>query len=362
MEPVQPIEQNLDSCRTAAGPDTMVRPTFHVSGMDLRLDLFRLAGMTEPLTGWIREGKHMADDKIRAVACVAATGDRCGEGAVWHPGEQAVYWTDINRFLIHRYSLEWRSVKTWFFEQPVTALTLTNRDDTLAVVLGSGVILWEPAADRRSAHLFHLPGWPLVRCNDARVDPEGRLWIGTMRNNVGEDGAPGEAGGTDGILYRVDPDGAVSEWQHGVSIANTLAWSPDRTIFYFADSPLNRISRYQYDASGQIGEERSFFEGFARGLPDGSDMDSDGYLWNCRYGGSCLVRVAPSGKLDRVIEMPVQNPTTCIFGGRDRTTLFVTSAALDAAPSDRLGGCLFSIETIVQGLIPNRFHVFSRDK
>ena len=77
--------------------------------------------------------------------CVAPTGDVCGEGAVWHAPHSAVYWTDINRFLIHRFTLADQYVRTWFFDQPVTALTLTDRDDVLAVVLGSGVILWEPA-------------------------------------------------------------------------------------------------------------------------------------------------------------------------------------------------------------------------
>jgi sugar lactone lactonase YvrE len=296
--------------------------------------------------------------KITDVECLAATGDRCGEGAVWHPGERAVYWTDINRFLIHRYALEHRTVITWFFHQPVVALTLTNRDDTLAVILGSGVILWEPLSDRRSAAIFSLPGWPFVRCNDARVDPQGRLWIGTMRNNVHEDGSPGEAGGSDGILYRIDPDGSVTEWLRDIAISNTLAWSPNQETFYFGDSLANRISSYRYHTSGQIIDGHSFFEGFSRGGPDGSDIDSEGYLWNCRYGGACLARIAPSGELDCIVEMPVQNPTTCIFGGPDSNTLFITSAASDASRFDRLGGCLFSIRTGVPGLKPNRFQCF----
>jgi sugar lactone lactonase YvrE len=300
----------------------------------------------------------MLDLKNVRIACLAASGDRCGEGAVWHPGDQCVYWTDINRFLIHRYSLGQHAVRSWFFDQPVTALALTDRDNTLAVVLGSGAILWEPAADRRSSPLFKLPGWPRVRCNDARVDPDGRLWIGTMRNNVHEDGSPGEAGGTDGFLYRVDPSGKVTEWLRDIGIANTLAWSPDRKTFYFADSLANCISSYEYSPDGQVGHGRSFFAGFARGNPDGSDMDRDGYLWNCRYGGSCIVRIAPSGKLDSVIEMPVENPTTCIFGGPQNSTLFVTSASAGATPSDRLGGCLFSVEAGIPGLGPNRFLCF----
>ena len=68
--------------------------------------------------------------------CVAATGDVCGEGAVWHAPHHTVYWTDINRFLIHRLNLEDSSVRTWLFDEPVTALALTDREDVLAVVLG----------------------------------------------------------------------------------------------------------------------------------------------------------------------------------------------------------------------------------
>ena len=165
------------------------------------------------------------------VQCQAATGDRCGEGALWHPAEQALYWTDINRFLIHRFSLEERTVRTWFFEQPVTALALTDRDETLAVVLGSGLILWEPQSDRRGTPLFRLPGWPFVRCNDARVDPRGSLWIGTMRNNVLDDGSPGEAGGTDGILYRVDSGGHEQEGE--TRIPSTIRSTKCQVLYDF---------------------------------------------------------------------------------------------------------------------------------
>lgn len=301
----------------------------------------------------------MTDLKSARVECLAATGDHCGEGAVWHPGHQAVYWTDINRFLIHRYSRAQCAVRTWFFDQPVTALVLTDHEDTLGVVLGSGVILWQPAPDRRSTPLFKLPGWPQVRCNDARVDPHGRLWIGTMRNNVQPDGSPGPEGGNDGILYRIDPNGAVSEWVRGVSIANTLAWSPDHSAFYFADSPANRITRYRYQESGEISDGQPFFEGFARGNPDGSDMDSQGYLWNCRHGGGCVVRIAPTGKVDFVLNLPVKNPTTCIFGGPQHSTLYITSASNGAPASDRLAGCLFGVDIGIPGMEPNRFGCFS---
>jgi len=293
--------------------------------------------------------------------CVAPTGDVCGEGAVWHAAHNAVYWTDINRFLIHRLNLADSAVRTWLFDEPVTSLALTDREDVLVAVLGSRVILWEPATDARHDALFLLDGWPAVRLNDARCDPRGSLWIGSMRNNVNADGSAGEAGGQDGVLVRVDPDAQATTWRKGVGIANTLAWSPDRRRFYFGDTLANVIWIYDYDSStGAISNERPFLQGFARGFPDGSTVDSEGYLWNCRFYGNCIVRVAPDGKIDRVVEMPVKNITTCTFGGADLTTLFITTASAEAPRGDRLAGSLFSIQAEVRGQPENRFRFYGR--
>jgi sugar lactone lactonase YvrE len=290
------------------------------------------------------------------VVCVAPMGDVCGEGAVWHAAENAVYWVDINRFLIHRFQVADAAVRSWIFDVPVTALSLTDRDDVLLVVLGSGVILWEPATDKRHDPLFKYEAWPAVRLNDARSDPRGSLWVGSMRNNIATDGSAIEFGGTDGVLLRLDADGKTSVWRKDIGISNTMAWSPDRRRFYTGDSIANVIWAYDYDqATGAISNERPFLQGFARGLPDGSAMDAEGFLWNCRYYGNCVVRVAPDGKIDRVVEMPVKNITTCCFGGADLKTLFVTTASAHAPLGDRLAGSLFAIRTEVKGQAENRF-------
>jgi sugar lactone lactonase YvrE len=302
---------------------------------------------------------EMPSDKQLTVSepiCVAATGDACGEGSLWHPGHQCLYWTDINRFLVHRYSPRDRSVRSWLFSEPVTCVLQTMRDDVLALVLGSGVILWEPATDLRGKRIFSLPGWPGVRCNDAAVDPRGRLWVGSMRNNVGADGSPNKADGFEGVLYSIDPTGNATQWLTGIGISNTLVWSPDESTFYFGDTPKNRICSYEYDPeSGAIRGERVFSQDFGRGFPDGSAMDEEGYLWNCRFSGGCVVRFSPQGKVDRVIEIPAQSPTNCTFGGPDGNVLYVTSASIGSSSWQRWTGCLFALETNVRGV---REHAF----
>ncbi len=289
------------------------------------------------------------------VKCIAPTGDRCGEGVVWHPEHEAIYWTDINRFLIHRYTPRDECVKTWMFDEPVTAVLLTDRAGTLAVTLGRGAILWEPLTDRRSETFFDLSGWPAVRLNDAGIDRFGSLWAGSMRNNVNSDGSAGEVGGTDGRLYRIDANGVATECIHTIGISNTIVWSPDGKLFYFADSLQDKIDAFEFD--GSLGPGRPFFSQFGRGVPDGSTVDREGYLWNCRYGGSCIVRVAPNGAIDRVIEMPTSNITNCTFGGNDLKTLYITTAAIGTRPGDRLAGSLFAIETNVVGQPENRFRI-----
>ena len=291
-----------------------------------------------------------------AVRCLVPSGDKCGEGAVWSADEGAVYWVDINRFLAHRYDLASASLKSWFFDEPVVALSLTTTPGQMLVALASKLIHWWPATDQRSDFGFSLPGAPRVRFNDARSDPAGNFWAGSMKNNVLPDGELGEAGRGEGVLYRVDPAGAVTEWRRGMGISNTLCWSPDARHFYFADTLENEIRVYDYDKStGAISNERVFFSGFDRGLPDGSAMDSAGYLWNCRFSGGCIVRIAPDGLVDRIVDMPVQNITTCAFGGADLKTLFITTASIVSPPGNRLAGSLFALDVEVPGMSENKF-------
>lgn len=286
------------------------------------------------------------------IECVVPAGDICGEGAVWDSEQSVLYWADINRFLVHRHTPAARTTESWLFDEPVVSVNLTLNHDRLLLVLATRIAFWSPATHPQLATIHTLPTAPAMRFNDAKVDPRGSLWVGTMRNNVGPGGEDIDISFTDGVLYRLDPDGAVSEWMDGIGISNTLAWSPDRSAFYFGDTIANAIYRFAYDeATGAISDRCPFFTGFKHGLPDGSAMDAEGYLWNTRSFAGCLVRIRPDGIVDRIVPLPVSKPTTCAFGGPGLETLFITSAR----SGERLSGSLFSLRTDIPGEPVERF-------
>lgn len=292
-------------------------------------------------------------DEIR---CVAPVGDHCGEAATWSPDENRLYWCDVNRFLIHALDPATDAVMSWYFDEPVVALALTNKRETLLVALASHLILWNSRTDARTDHGFKLTDFPRARLNDGRAGPNGEFWIGSMSNNVGSAGEALQAWEGEGRLFCIRKGSDPHVFKSGIGISNTLCWSPDLSHFYFGDSLKNAVWSYDY-RDGSIANERPFLEGFARGNPDGSAMDADGYLWNCRFGGSCVVRVAPTGEVDRVVEMPVRNITTCAFGGKDFRTLYITTATILGGHRDRLGGSLFALSADVPGLPSFRFEI-----
>lgn len=284
------------------------------------------------------------------VRCIAPVGDRCGEAATWCEEDNVLYWTDVNRFLVHALDAHTNAVRSWLFDEPVVALSLTEAEDELLVALGSRLILWNKRTDARRDHGFRCAGWPEVRLNDGRAGPGGEFWVGSMANNVGKQGEANEAVAGKGELYRVSRDAPPTLFKDKLGISNTVCWSPDKRTFYFGDTMKNTIWAHDYNPKeGLISGERVFFSGFSRGHPDGSAIDAEGYLWNCRFGGSCIVRVAPDGTIDRVIEMPVRNITTCAFGGADLGTLYITTASILTDQSDRLAGSLFALDAEVPG-------------
>jgi sugar lactone lactonase YvrE len=293
------------------------------------------------------------------VRCVAETRNLVGESPVWDAARERLYWTDINGMAVYCLYIQSGSIEQWTFDATVSALALTTTPGRLLVAVGQRLLLWNVESGERVLFAQVEDAASGNRLNDGAVDPEGNFWVGTMRNNVAADGQNIEVDwelpeNRRGSLYRVSGDGAVVRFDAGFGIPNTMVWSPDRSTMYAGDSIANALYAYEYGA-GAVSGRRVFTQGFGRGVPDGSAMDAEGFVWNCRYFGHCVVRFAPTGEVDRVVEMPVKNVTNCAFGGRDLRTLFVTTASVGG--DGPLAGGVFAIDVDVGGLAENLFRI-----
>lgn len=278
--------------------------------------------------------------------------DGIGEGPVWSPSKQALIWLDIERKQVHRMRASDSEVRSWTLpEYPGCIAELASGE--IAIAMGEAV----HRLNLESGAIQHLKPAPVrppgTRFNDGKVDPKGRLWVGTMQNNFGPNGEEISVDRLDGSLYRFE--GTAQIMEENIGIPNTLAWSPDLKKFYFGDSLKACLFEYDFDAeSGALGGKRIFYDELGRGVPDGSAIDVEGCLWNARWDAGVILRITPDGKPDRVVELPVRRVTSCAFGGPDLKTLYVTSArhGLNDAELERapLSGSVFAISGLGQGL------------
>jgi sugar lactone lactonase YvrE len=274
--------------------------------------------------------------------------DDLGEGPFWSLAERALYWADISRHRALRLDPESGAMRAWTFPQPCAAVIPTAAGGHL-VALADGLHRFD-AATGATTPFARPDGDPGNRSNEVRCDPQGRLWLGTMHNNIGPAGEPLPIPRRSGAYWCVDRDGSAIRVLGDIGITNTLCWSPDGTRLYCADTLKGVIWSFAYDPDGpHLGDRRVFVEG-GEGGPDGSAMDADGCLWTSRWGAGKVVRYTPDGRIDRQIVLPATQPSSCAFGGPDLRTLFVTSARFEMAAPGEMDGALFAVDAGVTGL------------
>lgn len=270
--------------------------------------------------------------------------DILGESPIWDTEGQALFWVDIRHPALRRLDPETGTLETRAMPDLVGAIALAG-GGRLLVALGAEIIVYDWASGRSETVATLADRPPGHRFNDGRCDRQGRFWVGTMHNQTR---AP------EGTLFRLDGDALVPVF-HGISIPNSLAWSPDGCTMYFADSHRYAIAAHPYDpATGSVGPGRDIVQTAQPGFPDGSTIDADGFLWNAEFNAGRLIRYTPDGGVDCVVPLPVDRPTSCAFGGGNLDTLYVTTASQamsDAELKEKpLAGALFAFEPGMRGL------------
>jgi sugar lactone lactonase YvrE len=282
-------------------------------------------------------------DHLYAVQNVA------GESPIWVPEESALYWVDCEGGSAHRAAGERGAgdFLTWAGDRPVTAIGRRARGGWIAATK-QGLAFWDGASGHFDLIVDPEADRPGHRCNDAAVDRQGRLWVGTM--NQEDLHAP------TGALWRLDPDLSLHRIAEGFAVPNGIAFSPDDTVLYVTDMFHSKIVAYDFDAAaGTVSNPRDFVSVPAEaGLPDGLVVDAEGCLWSAHWGGWRVTRYRPDGSTERELRLPVANVTCMACGGMNLTELFITTAYAFLSEEERaaqpLAGDVFVAAIDVPGL------------
>lgn len=274
------------------------------------------------------------DSRVR---CVHDGTMHLGEGPVFSPADDALYWVDIKGNAIHRMTLADESHQCWTTPFAVSALAPRARGGFVAASARGFALI---DADIRDFEVIGHPE-PTLACNrfnDGKLDLHGRFWTGTM-----DDAEEARTGS----LYRLDPDFRWSVQDKGYRIPNGPAFSPDGRWLYHADSADRVIYRMAlHEPSGDAGARSEFARfGASQGYPDGMTCDAEGGLWVAFWDGGCIRRLSPEGAIEREVRLPVARPTSCAFAGAGFDRLFVSSA----------GGALFVLEPGPRGFATPAF-------
>ncbi len=269
--------------------------------------------------------------------CVWPVEAMLGEGPLWSPPEQALWFVDIKKQHLHRFDPATGARQT--IDAPQSPGFIVPDGHQFIVGLQSGLHLFDPATSAFSLLYPVDADKPGNRLNDGARDPSDRLWFGTMDN--------GEENPT-GSLYRLDLDGPVA-MDSGIVITNGPCFSPDGKILYHTDTLKKTIYAFDLADDGSLADKRVWLTiESGAGYPDGSVTDAEGCVWIGLFGGWAARRYSPQGKLISQVRFPCANITKLAFGGPDLKTVYATTAwkGLDAKAraEQPLAGGLFRFE------------------
>jgi D-xylonolactonase len=273
-----------------------------------------------------------------------------GEGPLWHPLEQRLYWIDIATGRIFRYDPQadqagQSPAHELCYEGDIIGGFTIQSDGALLLFMEKGTIKqWLYGHSELTPVIDEIPEERDTRFNDVTADPRGCVLCGTMGTQT-----------RSGRLYRLDLDGSLTELFDGVGVSNGMGFSPDLTYLYYTDSAKRTIYRFDYDQdTGMITNlvDAPVFVQVppGEGVPDGLTVDAEGYIWSARWDGGCLVRYTPEGIEDLRIAFPAKKVSSVTFGGANYQDIYVTTAGGDKKEEEGAGaGALFRLRLGIQG-------------
>jgi L-arabinonolactonase len=279
--------------------------------------------------------------------CVVDARALAGESPVWSMNEQCLWWVDIWGCRLHRYDPSSNTDRAIVMPD-IVSLAAPHALGGLVVALRASVWHFE-AVQSRFSLIAELPLPEASRLNDAVIDAQGRLWIGSM--------ATPASSSPDGALWCIDVDGRIERVLDGLHSPNGLAFSPDASVLYLSDShpSVRTVWAFDYDGvAATLRNRRTFVATHdLRGRPDGACVDARGRYWMAAVDGAAVLCLDASGQVVDAVDVPVEKPSKPAFGGPELDTLYVTSLRKNlSTPLEQqpLAGGLFAARVDVTGV------------
>jgi D-xylonolactonase len=260
---------------------------------------------------------------------------RTGEGPLWHPDQELLYWVDIPDGELYSYDPATGNHELRHEGDRVGGFTIQEDGELLLFGESGSIRTWSDGLVETL--IPEIPEDVDSRFNDVIAGPQGRVYCGTMGGN----------------LYCLDTDGQLRTLIEGVATPNGMGFTPDNEHMYFSETSAQRIWRYDYDPeTGDLSSPEVYVDTTGRsGKPDGMTVDAEGYVWSARWNGWCVVRHDSDGQeVDRV-ELPARKISAITFGGPEYETAYVTTAGGEGDPvveGEGAGG-LYAAELGVSG-------------
>lgn len=289
-------------------------------------------------------------------ACAVPCKDGLGEAPLWCPREGRLYWVDVTTPSLSWFEPASGRTRTWPLPKPIGSFALREGGGVF-MAFRTGLAFFDPDTGDVEWHREAVnPGEG--RFNDGKCDRRGRFWVGSMDRKLER---------PVGALYRIEAGPSCVEMDRGFALSNGIGWSPDDRVMYFTDTRAHAIYAYDFDlGAGTIANRRVFATlgrpdrgGKPVARPDGLTVDAEGFVWSAQVHGSNITRLDPKGRVDRVVELPVERPTSCAFGGAGLDVLYVTTSTMGLGEAELakqpLAGSLLAVDVGVKGLPEPRF-------
>ncbi|WP_380056798.1 SMP-30/gluconolactonase/LRE family protein [Falsihalocynthiibacter sp. SS001] len=268
-----------------------------------------------------------------------------GEGPLWHPLREQFFWFDIMGKKLM--TLKDNTPQEWSFDEYVSAAGWVSESE-LIIATQTALILFDVDRGETIRKLCDLEADDAItRSNDGRADPYGGFWIGTMGINA-EPNA--------GAIYRYYK-GELRCIYADITISNSICFSPDGTFAYYSDTAEKTIRRQKLNPENgwPTGASELWVDLSTEGLnPDGSVVDTRGFLWNAQWGAHRVACYNPDGVFVDAVACPEASQVSCpAFGGIDGSDMLMTTArvglgskALEQEPN---AGATFLAKNITKG-------------